>query len=76
MEMASNISSIFSQTSDNSEGITEQGMTFLDSPKEQGELVELKLLLYDSENKNAVPTKETTKIYENDEPVEVVSIEN
>lgn len=75
VELASNINSIFSQTSGRTEGTTEQGMTFLDLPTEQGDQVELKFLLYDSENKGAVPTKETTAIFENDEPVEIISIE-
>lgn len=75
VQMASNINSIFSQTTDLKEGTTEHGMTFLQPPKEQGDQVELTFLLYDSNNKNAHPTKEATKIYENGEPVEVVSIE-
>ncbi len=75
VEMASNLGSIFSQTGNLREGTTEHGMTFLDPPKEQGEQVELTFLLYDSENKNAVPTKQTTSIYENGGPVEIISIE-
>jgi Mg-chelatase subunit ChlD len=75
VEMASNLNSLFSTTSNSREGTTEHGMTFLDAPKERDGQIELKFLLYDSENQNAVPTKETTKIYENDVPVEIVSIE-
>ncbi|NLC45274.1 MAG: VWA domain-containing protein, partial [Clostridiales bacterium] len=75
VDMASNINSIFSQTADIKVGTDEHGMTFLDTPNEQGDQVSLSFLLFDSLNKNPILTKEDIKIQENGESVELLSIE-
>ncbi len=75
VDMASNIGSIFTKTAGSVEGTVEHGMTFLDEPKEQGDNVTLQFLLFDSQNEDALPTKETTIIHENGAPVEVLKVD-